>query len=60
MTYVYQVKSNAGNHNVPTDKHHSNYDDASFKRHLQDILKGVVGSAAAGIIIHEYKLLRGG
>lgn len=43
---------------VTTDKHHANYDDASFRQHLLDVIKGAVPSLVAGLILHEYQLRR--
>lgn len=60
MANVYEAKTSAGNYNVTTDKHHSNHDDATFKRHLLDVIKATASGVTTGVILHEYKLIRRG
>lgn len=59
MSYVYDVRlSNGQNYAVTTDKHHDNHDDASFQRHLLDVIVSTAGRILGNVIIHEYKLRR--
>lgn len=55
MAHLYEVHTNDGRtHEVPTTHHHSDHDEATFKRHLLDVLKGTASGVASNIIVSRF------
>ncbi len=52
MAHLYDVQTSDGRtHPVATEHHHADYEDASFKRHLLDVLKGSAGGIISGMVV---------
>ncbi len=50
---LYHAKMSDGQaYNVTTDKHHDDHDEATFKRHLLDIIKSSVSGVISGTVVH--------
>jgi hypothetical protein len=53
MSHIYDVQTSDGrSHQVATQHHHDDHDDASFKRHLLDVLKGSASGVIGGSVVH--------
>jgi hypothetical protein len=52
MANVYHVKFSTGEtFDVTTEKHHDDLDEASFKKHLIDVVKGSATGVISGVIV---------
>jgi hypothetical protein len=52
MSHHYEAHASDGQtYNVTTQHHHDDHEDATFKRHLLDVIKGSISGVAAGAVL---------
>ncbi|MEA3012443.1 MAG: hypothetical protein QOD42_988 [Sphingomonadales bacterium] len=54
MAHLYEVHTNQGTYDVPTDHHHDHLSVADFERILVQTICNSVANVAGNLILHRY------